>query len=216
MTARSSLEDQIIPPPPCLGSDYVRSVAPRSRSASDDFFLVRVLRKYPNTLTWCRLKYRWSNTNCNLKYKNICIECNENHRCSSVVFAATNNVLWMAMRQQRLIFSGGLSHESVNIARRIIEHGAAPREQPAGRVCILKRQESIALSTTTTSSEFKTRIQPIMDGYAPTVVNIWWGSIVLFHMSPWNELHLSRRTTNAGCALTRRQWPTWTIEKGTV
>ena len=42
----------------------------------------------------------------------------------------------------------------------------------------------IAFSTATTSSEFKKRIQPIMDGHAPTMVNIWYGAIALYHMSP--------------------------------
>ena len=56
---------------------------------------------------------------------------------------------------------------------------------------------AIALRTATSSSEFKRCIQPIMDGHAPTMVNIWRGSIVLLHMSPWfymkwaHLLHLS-------------------------
>src|ERR1700683_529134 len=43
---------------------------------------------------------------------------------------------------------------------------------------------AITLSTATSSSEFKKCIQPIMDGHAPTMVNIRCGSIVFFHMSP--------------------------------
>ena len=58
------------------------------------------------------------------------------------------------------------------------------------------------LSTATTSSEFKMCIQPIMDGHAPTTVNIEWGSIVLFHISQVYS------TTNPGmhCKRCGLQW----------
>ena len=54
-------------------------------------------------------------------------------------------------------------------------------------------------STATTSSEFKQYIQPTMDGYVPTTVDIWWGSILLFHMSLWKSEALQ------GCAV-EEQW----------
>ena len=50
----------------------------------------------------------------------------------------------------------------------------------AGMHCAIT---AIAFGTATTSSEFKMCIQPIMDGHAPTMVNIQWGFIVLFHIS---------------------------------
>jgi len=59
--------------------------------------------------------------------------------------------------------------------------------QKGGIAVFASIKGKIAFSTATTSSEFKRRIQPIMDGHAPTMVNIWYGSIALFHMSPWNE-----------------------------
>jgi hypothetical protein len=86
------------------------------------------------------------------------------------------------MRQQWLIFTqlNDFSKEIPNFHTLIlfsIQKGgiAAVFESIKGK---------IALSTATTSSEFKKRIQPIVDGHAPTMVNIWYGSIVLFHMSP--------------------------------
>src|SRR5258705_5506761 len=71
----------------------------------------------------------------------------------------------------------------------------------AGMHCAIT---AIAFGTATTSSELKQCIQPIMDGHAPTTVNIEWGSIVLFHIS--QDYH----TTNAGmhcrrCGLQRHQ-----------
>ena len=44
---------------------------------------------------------------------------------------------------------------------------------------------AIALGTATSSSELKRCIQPVMDGHGPTMVNIQWGCILLFHMSLW-------------------------------
>src|SRR5882762_9570452 len=54
----------------------------------------------------------------------------------------------------------------------------------AGMYCKRCGRTAIALSTATTSSEFKQCIQPIMDGHAPTMDNIQCRSIVLFHISP--------------------------------
>ena len=62
--------------------------------------------------------------------------------------------------------------------------GAAREQRTAGALGSWKGKIA---NTATTSSEFKKCIQPIMDGHEPTMVNIQWGSIVLFHMSLWNE-----------------------------
>jgi len=98
---------------------------------------------------------------------------------------SASSPLWIGMHQQWLIFEGGLTINwfSVIIQRKYPYFDFNPKRWHSCRVCIHKRQDRVE------HSHNVIRIQKAhpMDGHGPTMVNIWSGSIVLYHMSPWNE-----------------------------
>jgi len=88
---------------------------------------------------------------------------------------SASSPLWIGMRQQWLIFRGGLTINwfFCNYTKEIPNFHTLIliSIQKGGTAAVFASiKGKIASSTATTSSEFKKRIQPIMDGHGPTMV----------------------------------------------